>query len=80
MTIENYEVQIDRDSVTGVARGEFWYKNGVQHRIDGPALINRDAVTGKTISSQWFLEGKVIPYRQRRNLRSLVNYVPPPSP
>ena len=79
MTGENYTVSIERDDHTGIATHEVWLKGGEFHRIDGPACIHRDRVTGKVLSSRWYLEGKIVPYRERRKLRSLAKYACSPS-
>jgi hypothetical protein len=45
---------------------ERWYEYGRCHRDDGPAVIYRDAGTGKVTSTSWYVNGTWIPCRERR--------------
>lgn len=40
---------------------EDYYENGVLHNPHGPALIRRDAETGKTIIEDFYLKGERVP-------------------
>jgi hypothetical protein len=50
---EIYTVKIRRCAVTGVAWIEQWAKDGLPHREDGPAFIQRDPVTGVIVQETW---------------------------
>src|SRR5271169_1251058 len=49
---------IARDAKTGTVTYEVWWKNGQQHRDDGPALIRRDAATGTVSCEVWWEHGQ----------------------
>ena len=44
----------------GTVTCEEWCKDGQWHRADGPAYIERDAVTGTVTSEEWWKDGEQI--------------------
>jgi len=63
---EIYDVTVAVDESTGVVVEEDWFVRNPRegkdaettHRIGGPAVTNRDSVSGKIISEQWWHYGK----------------------
>lgn len=54
---EIYTVEIVRNS-RGIAIHENWKVNRKQHRVDGPAKIERHAETGAVVAEYWFRQGE----------------------
>jgi len=55
---EVYTVRIRRDAKTGVAIYETWNNTeGLHHRVDGPADIERDPVTAVITKEVWIRNG-----------------------
>jgi hypothetical protein len=55
---EVYTVEIYRNMRTGIAISEKWTKDGLVHRIDGPAMITRDPETGSIIEEFWMINNQ----------------------
>ena len=55
---EVYQVEIRRDTSTGIAMRETWFKAKRKHRSDGPADMFRDPVTGVVSKEAWFQNGR----------------------
>lgn len=58
-TVEFYAVRIRRDRLSGIAVYEEWTKDGVPHRLDGPAQISRDRNTGNVVRECWLRNGQI---------------------
>jgi hypothetical protein len=68
---ETYTVVISRDPKTGIAACEGWAisetrnvggreeTRWIDHRIDGPATIWRDPITGIIIEEEWYKGGRL---------------------
>jgi hypothetical protein len=65
--------QLFRNPETDVVCTELWAIHGKEHRDDGPAVTNRDAVTGKVTFSCWCRDGVQVarPKRSRQRKQPL---------
>lgn len=66
-----------RDPKTGVVCEEAWCVHGKNHRDDGPALIRRNAQTGKMTWSQHYRDGMKMPPPPRLGSKVKATRVPP---
>jgi hypothetical protein len=58
ITPEVYTVVIMREPDNGVAWKEEWFDaEGLLHRVNGPALIERNVRTGRPVREEWYEHG-----------------------
>lgn len=60
----------ERDETTGVIVKERYCDWGRLHRLDGPALIERDRETGEILHCEWHIDGVRIPDQSDTNFES----------
>lgn len=54
------DVLLIEDPKTKIITLEAWVKNGGFDRPDGPALIERDPITGVSINEEWWSDGVLV--------------------